>query len=162
MWPKHWMPGARLFILILKKCVLVTSCLIIIIVLINVLRLLPSIFFEVINCPDGFKGSYCENQCSFPRFGYGCQQVCLCSRKHCHFITGCQFKQIGKFSCGVEFYKTIYDLLLQLFMFIFFCTFLHSSHIYPHISWISIIAYTFHIPHFFISPVRDVKESTCQ
>nr|XP_022290549.1 multiple epidermal growth factor-like domains protein 6 [Crassostrea virginica] len=48
----------------------------------------------VINCPDGFKGSYCENRCSFPRFGYGCQQVCLCSRKHCHFITGCQFKQI--------------------------------------------------------------------
>ena len=99
------------------------------------------------NCSAGYIGSHCENRCSFPSFGYGCQQVCLCSRKQCHFTTGCQFKQMGKFVCGVEFYKAIYDLFLLLFMFIVY-TFLHLSHIYPHISWISIIGYTFHIPYF--------------
>nr|XP_022286651.1 uncharacterized protein LOC111099602 isoform X2 [Crassostrea virginica] len=45
------------------------------------------------NCFKGYYGEYCGKQCSFPKFGYGCQQTCLCTKSRCHFSTGCDFKQ---------------------------------------------------------------------
>lgn len=53
-------------------------------------------YFTAANCLDGYHGKYCEKQCSFPKFGFGCQQRCLCTRSKCHFSTGCHFEQNGK------------------------------------------------------------------
>nr|XP_022290389.1 uncharacterized protein LOC111102026 [Crassostrea virginica] len=44
------------------------------------------------HCPNGYVGKYCETRCSFPKYGYGCQQICLCSKLSCHFATGCHLK----------------------------------------------------------------------
>ena len=106
-----------------------TSLLIIIIVLMNVFYHLPSIFFKVMNCPAGFIGSYCENRCSFPRFGYGCQQVCLCSRKQCNSTTGCQLKQIGKISCGMEFTNQYVNWFTIVYFYYFFFYFIYIYNI---------------------------------
>ena len=53
-------------------------------------------YFTAAKCLDGYYGKYCENQCSFPKFGSGCQQSCLCTKSKCHFSTGCHFGQNGK------------------------------------------------------------------
>ena len=53
-------------------------------------------FISAANCPYGYIGKYCEKQCSFPKYGYGCQRSCFCTKSQCHFATGCKFKQNGK------------------------------------------------------------------
>lgn len=47
----------------------------------------------VSRCPNGFRGSYCELKCSFPFFGQGCVQRCLCAEEDCHYSTGCNKKR---------------------------------------------------------------------
>ena len=67
--------------------------------------------FLVDGCPTGYTGKYCETACSFPRYGYGCQRFCLCSKHLCDVSIGCLSNQIGKF-----FYsKTIKQLKLLLY-----------------------------------------------
>lgn len=41
---------------------------------------LYSVFVAAAKCPIGLTGKYCESQCQFPDYGYGCQQSCLCSK----------------------------------------------------------------------------------
>lgn len=41
------------------------------------------------DCQGGFIGQNYETACSFPTYGFGCQTVCLCSRRNCNFSTGC-------------------------------------------------------------------------
>lgn len=48
-----------------------------------------SVFVAAAKCPIGFTGKYCESQCQFPDYGYGCQQSCICSKQRCNFATGC-------------------------------------------------------------------------
>lgn len=40
-------------------------------------------------CPTGFTGTYCDDQCKYPNYGYGCQQQCLCPKMRCNFVNGC-------------------------------------------------------------------------
>ena len=45
------------------------------------------IFFK--GCPSGYFGDFCEESCPFPKYGPGCQKVCLCSKQRCNVSTGC-------------------------------------------------------------------------
>lgn len=40
-------------------------------------------------CQAGVIGKYCDEQCEFPMYGYGCQQRCLCSKTRCSISNGC-------------------------------------------------------------------------
>lgn len=46
-------------------------------------------------CPDGFIGKNCDKQCSYPEYGIGCQQSCMCSKQRCNVFTGCPFTKTG-------------------------------------------------------------------
>lgn len=46
-------------------------------------------------CPVGFTGKYCDKQCSYPEYGSGCQQSCICSKQRCNVFTGCPFTKTG-------------------------------------------------------------------
>lgn len=48
-------------------------------------------------CPAGFTGKYCNEKCKFPKYGYGCQQQCLCPKMRCRTVKGCQNIKPGKF-----------------------------------------------------------------
>lgn len=60
------------------------------------LRCFVYFVFTADSCPDGYYGEYRNKKCSFPTFGYSCQQTCLCSKSRCHFSTGCHIEQNGK------------------------------------------------------------------
>lgn len=47
------------------------------------------------NCSVGFMGKYCKEMCRFPKYGYGCQQNCLCPQSYCHFEEGCIRKKLS-------------------------------------------------------------------
>ena len=53
--------------------------------------------FVAEKCSVGYTGIYCQKQCPYPRYGDGCQQVCLCSKERCSVFTGCQFESNSKF-----------------------------------------------------------------
>uniref|UniRef100_A0A8W8MHA8 Uncharacterized protein n=1 Tax=Magallana gigas TaxID=29159 RepID=A0A8W8MHA8_MAGGI len=42
-------------------------------------------------CPVCFTGTYCDKLCTYPQFGIGCQQSCICSKRRCNVFTGCPF-----------------------------------------------------------------------
>ena len=44
----------------------------------------------------GHTGIHCKQPCSYPFYGSGCQQVCLCPTKRCDISTGCQSLQNSK------------------------------------------------------------------
>lgn len=48
-------------------------------------------------CQAGFTGKYCEEQCKFPNYGYGCQQRCLCPKTSCDLVHGCSKRKPSKF-----------------------------------------------------------------
>lgn len=48
-------------------------------------------------CQAGFTGKYCDEQCKFPNYGYGCQQQCLCPKIRCSTGNGCQKIKPGVF-----------------------------------------------------------------
>ena len=62
-----------------------------------ILLITEHVNFLVDGCPTGYTGKYCETACSFPRYGYGCQHFCLCSKHLCDVSIGCLSNQIGKF-----------------------------------------------------------------
>nr|XP_011442435.2 uncharacterized protein LOC105338848 isoform X1 [Crassostrea gigas] len=40
-------------------------------------------------CKPGIYGINCNRTCTYPHFGYGCQQICNCSKEVCDFAKGC-------------------------------------------------------------------------
>lgn len=46
-------------------------------------------------CRVGFTGEYCDKQCSYPQYGIGCKQSCICSKQRCNVFTGCPLIKTG-------------------------------------------------------------------
>lgn len=44
---------------------------------------------NILECPVGYHLNNCSKVCSLPNYGDGCQSVCKCPYKDCHFATGC-------------------------------------------------------------------------
>lgn len=44
---------------------------------------------NILECPVGYYFNNCSKVCSPPSYGDGCQSVCKCPFKDCHFATGC-------------------------------------------------------------------------
>ena len=45
-------------------------------------------------CPSGYFGDFCQESWSFPKYGPGCQKVCLCSKQRCNVSSGYIKKEI--------------------------------------------------------------------
>lgn len=75
---------------------------------------LYSVFVAAAKCPIGFTGKYCESQCQFPDYGYGCQQSCICSKQRCNFATGCTSVKSNNISSSLYLIKfTIQNFEMQ-------------------------------------------------
>lgn len=60
-------------------------------------------------CQAGFIGKYCDEQCEFPMYGYGCQQRCLCSKTRYSISNGC-----SKIKSSEFFKRIIFKIVIHM------------------------------------------------
>lgn len=68
-------------------------------------------------CKNGYYGTNCGSECSFPYYGRGCTLQCNCTANECDYISGCnQLSTLTSTSTGIIIFQKLSYFFLFLYL----------------------------------------------